>query len=168
MVNVLVDVARNGASRGHHASLRCRDKIARRAIRWMTGAESSDASFMTQFLVLLFSFRKSDSARVTRAHPSKQAATALLSEGGSDGISVRREGSHTLYEQRAIFHPHGLLGHLYWWSISPMHSLIFGRMPGNITHTAEAQESPENVTTPVAGRRRRSRVREVPPRATRR
>lgn len=83
-------------------------------------------------------------------------------------MSVRREGSRTVYEQRAIFHPHGLLGHLYWWSISPMHSLIFGRMPGNITHTAEAQEFQENVTTPAAGRRRRSRVREVPPRATRR
>ncbi|GAA0976119.1 SDR family oxidoreductase [Acrocarpospora macrocephala] len=48
-----------------------------------------------------------------------------------------REPGRTLYRQRAIFHPRGLLGHLYWRGISPFHRLIFGRMPGNIARAAE-------------------------------
>ncbi|HUK72067.1 MAG TPA: SDR family oxidoreductase [Streptosporangiaceae bacterium] len=52
-------------------------------------------------------------------------------------LAVRTETGRTTYRQRAIFHPRGLLGHLYWWSISPFHSLIFGRMPRNITRAAE-------------------------------
>ncbi|MGW6020322.1 SDR family oxidoreductase [Streptomyces sp. NPDC055099] len=43
----------------------------------------------------------------------------------------------TRYRQRALFHPHGLLGHAYWWSVSPFHSLVFGGMARNITRTAE-------------------------------
>ncbi|MEV7013991.1 SDR family oxidoreductase [Streptosporangium sp. NPDC051022] len=49
---------------------------------------------------------------------------------------VRRRGA-TVYRQRAIFHPRGLAGHLYWWSLSPFHSLIFGRMPRNVAAEAE-------------------------------
>ena len=30
--------------------------------------------------------------------------------------------------QTAYFYPDGLLGHLYWWSVSPLHSLVFPRM----------------------------------------
>ncbi|GAA0379586.1 NAD(P)-dependent oxidoreductase [Acrocarpospora corrugata] len=47
------------------------------------------------------------------------------------------EPGQTLYRQRALFHPRGLLGHLYWRGISPFHRLIFGRMPRNITRAAE-------------------------------
>ncbi|MGE6732858.1 DUF2867 domain-containing protein, partial [Streptomyces sp. NPDC059900] len=47
------------------------------------------------------------------------------------------EKGRTRYRQRALFHPHGLLGHAYWWSISPFHALIFGGMARNITRTAE-------------------------------
>ncbi|MBY8881288.1 SDR family oxidoreductase [Actinacidiphila acidipaludis] len=43
------------------------------------------------------------------------------------------------YRQRALFHPHGLLGHAYWWSVSPFHALVFGGMARNITRTAAAQ-----------------------------
>jgi uncharacterized protein YbjT (DUF2867 family) len=43
----------------------------------------------------------------------------------------------SVYLQRAMFHPHGLLGHLYWRAISPFHGLIFGGMPRNITRKAE-------------------------------
>ncbi|GAA1583981.1 SDR family oxidoreductase [Actinomadura kijaniata] len=52
-------------------------------------------------------------------------------------LSVRpgRDGG-SVYAQRAIFHPHGLLGHLYWWGISPLHGFIFGRMPRNIARRA--------------------------------
>ncbi|MFD5764155.1 DUF2867 domain-containing protein, partial [Streptomyces sp. NPDC127044] len=42
------------------------------------------------------------------------------------------------YRQRALFHPHGLLGHAYWWSISPFHAVVFGGMARNIAKAAEA------------------------------
>ncbi|MFJ3906309.1 SDR family oxidoreductase [Streptomyces sp. NPDC090025] len=41
------------------------------------------------------------------------------------------------YRQRALFHPHGLIGHLYWWSMAPFHAVIFGGMARNITRAAE-------------------------------
>lgn len=40
------------------------------------------------------------------------------------------------YRQRALFHPHGLLGHLYWWSVSPFHAAVFGGMARNIARAA--------------------------------
>ncbi|WNM29963.1 SDR family oxidoreductase [Streptomyces sp. Li-HN-5-11] len=43
----------------------------------------------------------------------------------------------TRYRQRALFHPHGLLGHTCWWSLSPFHALLFGGMARNIARTAE-------------------------------
>ncbi|MEU1271098.1 SDR family oxidoreductase [Streptomyces sp. NPDC005799] len=42
----------------------------------------------------------------------------------------------TRYVQRALFHPHGLLGHAYWWSVSPFHAVVFGGMARNITLAA--------------------------------
>jgi uncharacterized protein YbjT (DUF2867 family) len=42
-----------------------------------------------------------------------------------------------VYAQRAVFHPRGLLGHLYWWTFSPLHQLIFRAMPRNIVKRAE-------------------------------
>ncbi|MFR9805814.1 SDR family oxidoreductase [Pseudonocardia sp. RS010] len=41
------------------------------------------------------------------------------------------------YTQRAVFVPHGLAGHLYWWSVAPFHGIVFGGMVRNITRTAE-------------------------------
>ncbi|GGX36083.1 SDR family oxidoreductase [Streptomyces noursei] len=41
------------------------------------------------------------------------------------------------YRQRAVFHPHGLLGHLYWWSVWPFHAVVFGGMARNIVRAAE-------------------------------
>lgn len=41
------------------------------------------------------------------------------------------------YRQRALFHPHGLLGHAYWWSVSPFHAVVFGGMARNIARAAE-------------------------------
>ncbi|MGV9305328.1 SDR family oxidoreductase [Nonomuraea sp. NPDC003727] len=51
-------------------------------------------------------------------------------------LSQRLENGRTVYHQRAVFHPHGLLGHLYWWTILPFHGLIFGRMPRNVAAAA--------------------------------
>ncbi|MEU1878794.1 SDR family oxidoreductase [Streptosporangium sp. NPDC020072] len=51
-------------------------------------------------------------------------------------LGVGRAGEETVYLQRAIFHPHGLAGHLYWHALSPFHGLIFGRMPRNVAAAA--------------------------------
>ncbi|MFK4040150.1 SDR family oxidoreductase [Nonomuraea wenchangensis] len=55
-------------------------------------------------------------------------------------LSVSRSDAGTVYRQRAIFHPHGLAGHLYWWAVSPFHGLIFGRMPLNVAAAAARRE----------------------------
>ncbi|MEU9233672.1 SDR family oxidoreductase [Streptomyces subrutilus] len=45
------------------------------------------------------------------------------------------------YRQRALFHPRGLLGHLYWWSVAPFHAVVFGGMARNITRAAERMDA---------------------------
>ncbi|MGW8954643.1 SDR family oxidoreductase [Streptomyces sp. NPDC055709] len=63
-------------------------------------------------------------------------------DGGGDGNADGRAngnadgGSRARYRQRALFHPHGLLGHLYWWSVSPFHAVVFGGMARNIARAA--------------------------------
>ncbi len=47
----------------------------------------------------------------------------------------------TTYTQRALFHPRGLAGHLYWWSVTPFHGIVFGSMVRNIARAAERQHS---------------------------
>ncbi|NEA60668.1 SDR family oxidoreductase [Streptomyces sp. SID13666] len=42
----------------------------------------------------------------------------------------------TLLRQRALFHPHGLAGQLYWWSVAPFHAVVFGGMARNISEAA--------------------------------
>ncbi|MEU4546609.1 SDR family oxidoreductase [Nonomuraea dietziae] len=56
-------------------------------------------------------------------------------------LSQSVEDGRTVYRQRAVFHPHGLLGHLYWWAIYPFHGLIFGRMPRNVAAAARRSSS---------------------------
>ncbi|MFD4953331.1 SDR family oxidoreductase [Streptomyces sp. NPDC058451] len=53
-------------------------------------------------------------------------------------VGTDAEG-RTLYRQRAVFHPHGLLGHAYWWSVSPFHAVVFGGMARNISGAAAEQ-----------------------------
>jgi uncharacterized protein YbjT (DUF2867 family) len=43
----------------------------------------------------------------------------------------------TRFRQRALFHPRGLAGHLYWAMIYPFHGLVFGGMQRNIARAAE-------------------------------
>ena len=45
-------------------------------------------------------------------------------------------GDRSTYTQRAVFQPRGLAGHLYWWSVAPLHRLVFGGMARNITAAA--------------------------------
>jgi uncharacterized protein YbjT (DUF2867 family) len=47
----------------------------------------------------------------------------------------------TRYHQRALFHPRGLPGHLYWWSVWPFHGLVFGAMARNIAGAAEQRRA---------------------------
>ncbi|MFE9436104.1 SDR family oxidoreductase [Streptomyces sp. NPDC006640] len=58
------------------------------------------------------------------------------------------DDGRTRYRQRALFHPHGLLGHLYWWSVSPFHSVVFGGMARNIAKAA-AKDAPRGVKEPA-------------------
>jgi hypothetical protein len=57
-----------------------------------------------------------------------------------------KHGGETVYGQRAIFHPRGLAGHLYWWSVTPFHTLIFGRMLRNVAITAERDAPPPEIS----------------------
>ncbi|MBO3084566.1 SDR family oxidoreductase [Cellulomonas fengjieae] len=46
----------------------------------------------------------------------------------------------TVFAQRALFHPKGLLGQVYWWSVYPFHGIVFGGMQRNIARAAETAE----------------------------
>ncbi len=53
-------------------------------------------------------------------------------------LSVRQDrAGRTVYGQRAIFHPRGLPGQAYWWSLRPFHGVVFGGMLRNIAARAE-------------------------------
>lgn len=41
--------------------------------------------------------------------------------------------------QRALFIPHGLAGHAYWWVISPFHNTVFGSMIANLAQAATGE-----------------------------
>ncbi|WP_028812595.1 SDR family oxidoreductase [Streptomyces flavidovirens] len=49
------------------------------------------------------------------------------------------EAGRTRYRQRALFPPRGLLGHAYWWGVSPFHAVVFGGMARNIALAAAGQ-----------------------------
>lgn len=46
------------------------------------------------------------------------------------------DAGRTRYRQRALFHPRGLLGHAYWWSVALFHAAVFGGMARNIARAA--------------------------------
>lgn len=41
---------------------------------------------------------------------------------------VEEKNGKTLLTQRALYHPRGLFGHLYWWAVFPMHGIVFPSM----------------------------------------
>ncbi|MFD7920075.1 SDR family oxidoreductase [Streptomyces sp. NPDC059740] len=55
------------------------------------------------------------------------------------------------YRQRAVFHPHGLLGQAYWWSVSPFHAVVFGGMARNIARAAARSERTGGTLRPAPG-----------------
>ena len=50
------------------------------------------------------------------------------------------EEGHTRVTQTALFEPRGLLGHLYWWSIVPLHAVVFRAMLRQVVDRAERDE----------------------------
>ncbi|HET8970174.1 MAG TPA: SDR family oxidoreductase [Candidatus Nanopelagicales bacterium] len=65
-----------------------------------------------------------------------------------------------VYHQRALFHPRGLWGHVYWRAVAPFHGRIFGPMLTNIRAAAEELErsvgagpgaGPSDATRTMAG-----------------
>ncbi|MFB6620355.1 SDR family oxidoreductase [Streptomyces sp. NPDC056367] len=63
----------------------------------------------------------------------------------------RDDTGRTRYRQRALFHPRGLAGQVYWWSVAPFHAVVFGGMARNIARTAEkaaADRTGPGVTGP--------------------
>lgn len=46
-------------------------------------------------------------------------------------------GDRTTLEQRALYHPHGLWGRAYWYSLLPFHAVIFGRLARALVAVAE-------------------------------
>ena len=56
-------------------------------------------------------------------------------------LRVEDDGhGRTVFRQRALFHPKGLLGQLYWAAISPFHGIVFGGMQRNIARAADIAE----------------------------
>lgn len=53
-------------------------------------------------------------------------------------IIEKDDRGRTLFRQRALFHPHGPAGGLYWAMIKPFHGLVFGGMQRNIARAAES------------------------------
>jgi len=67
-------------------------------------------------------------------------------------LSVDRRDGRTWFRQRALFHPRGLPGQLYWWGVRPFHGIIFGRMQRNIRRAAEARgDCPRGPRAPTLG-----------------
>lgn len=52
-------------------------------------------------------------------------------------LGVRGENGRTRLRQRALFHPRGIAGHAYWWSVKPFHGIVFGSMQRNMAKAAE-------------------------------
>ncbi|MDQ3503124.1 MAG: DUF2867 domain-containing protein, partial [Actinomycetota bacterium] len=51
-------------------------------------------------------------------------------------LGVEVEDGRTIFVQQALFHPRGLAGHAYWWSVAPFHGIVFGGMVANIAGAA--------------------------------
>jgi uncharacterized protein YbjT (DUF2867 family) len=67
-------------------------------------------------------------------------------------LSVDQRDGRTWFRQRALFHPRGLPGQLYWWGVRPFHGIIFGRMQRNIRRAAEVREDcARRPRTPTLG-----------------
>ena len=60
-------------------------------------------------------------------------------------LGVEDDAGRTVLRQRAVFHPRGLAGHAYWWSVAPFHGVVFGSMLQNIRNAAERSAAPRDL-----------------------
>lgn len=49
-------------------------------------------------------------------------------------VTPKSDGRGSVVTQKAVYVPKGLWGHLYWWSVWPMHGLVFPSMARNAAH----------------------------------
>lgn len=56
--------------------------------------------------------------------------------------AIDPDGTGSRLLQSARFHPRGLWGRLYWYSLLPFHALIFGRLAARLAAAAEGRETP--------------------------
>jgi hypothetical protein len=55
------------------------------------------------------------------------------------GVEQEPNGNGAVLTQVAIFAPKGLAGHLYWWSVWPMHGLVFPSMATSLARSARVK-----------------------------
>jgi uncharacterized protein YbjT (DUF2867 family) len=58
-------------------------------------------------------------------------------------FTIEPDGDGSRLVQRARFHPRGLWGRLYWYSLLPFHAIIFGRMARRLAEAAEMRRLDE-------------------------
>ncbi len=68
-------------------------------------------------------------------------------------LAVDEDAGRTVFRQRAIYHPRGLLGQAYWWAVWPFHGIVFGGMQRNIARAAEAAARDRSAAAPDGDRR---------------
>jgi hypothetical protein len=51
-------------------------------------------------------------------------------------LSAAERAGRTVYRQQALFHPRGLAGHVYWFSLLPAHRAVFSGMARGIARAA--------------------------------
>jgi hypothetical protein len=61
------------------------------------------------------------------------------------GIQTGPDGQ-TIFRQRAVYAPKGLLGRAYWWAVWPFHGFVFGGMQRNIA--VKAEQVADDVAAP--------------------
>ena len=80
-----------------------------------------------------------DCWRVEAVEPGRLRLRAEMKLPGRAWLefTVRPEGAGSRIEQTATFDPHGLAGLLYWYSIYPLHEVVFGGMLRALARAAE-------------------------------
>ncbi|MDT0301687.1 SDR family oxidoreductase [Streptomonospora wellingtoniae] len=64
-------------------------------------------------------------------------------------LRVEDADEGAVLHQRALFHPRGLVGHLYWWALLPVHKLVFRQMAANIAAQGERESEPKAGAAPT-------------------
>jgi uncharacterized protein YbjT (DUF2867 family) len=71
------------------------------------------------------------------------------------GCETDSDGA-TVFRQRALYHPYGLLGHAYWFAVVPFHGIVFGGMQRNIARSAATRPPDGSGSVADLGREWRS------------